>query len=158
MLQSIAVSRPDLRLTVVDIQSGLSDLIANPATYGFTKTFPSALDDPTLPLPVDLRGPGADYVFWNSLHPTSKTQSFIANWSLNAVQSTVLEALDGGLSGSTLNLRAQKLQIGQDYTLQRSPDLRNWADVSTFTAAFGTNFWPITVGNVSASYFRLRRQ
>src|SRR5262249_22681575 len=119
--------------------------------------FPSALDDTSLS-DKNFTGPGSDYVFWDRLHPTSKTQSFIDDWSLDAVTGTVLEQLEASVSGNVLILRARKLQIGRDYTLQQSRDLSNWSDGGTFTASSGTNLWSVMVGSSPANYFRLRRE
>ena len=54
----------------------------------------------------------------------------------------VVEAIIvGGLSSIQMN----HLQIGRDYTLQKSGDLTNWQEVASFTASAGT--WLNTGGN-----------
>jgi len=155
-VQYINAARPDLRLLLVDIQQGLSDLILNPDAYGFTKTFPSALDDPVL-ADKSFTGPGKNYIFWDSLHPTSKTQSLIESWCFQTVMATALEDLSVASSGDQLTFQLRKLQIGRDYRIEQSHDLVTWGIVNTFTASAGTNQWP-TLTSSTASFFRLRRE
>jgi phospholipase/lecithinase/hemolysin len=150
-------SKPDLRIIWVDLFSKLENVIANPAQYGFTKTAVDALDDTALG-DKSFTGPGADYVFWNRFHPTSKLQELIAKWSLEALRNTILETLEGTKFEGSFAIRMNHLQIGSDYTLQSSSDLRNWKSVFDFTAAAGTNEWTTSTAEVRPLFYRLARQ
>ncbi len=55
-----------------------------PTEYGFTKSDVGALDDGAL-IDKSFAGPGADYVFWNGLHGTSKLHALIASWTLDSL-------------------------------------------------------------------------
>jgi phospholipase/lecithinase/hemolysin len=156
-LGAISDAKPDLRLLTVDTEAKLNDLLTNAAAYGFTKTFPAALDDARLG-DKSFTGPGKDYVFWDSLHPTSKTQTFIAAWLFQAVTNAVLEKLEASIVSNSLNLKMNKLRIGRNYTLQSSGDLSNWQDIQMFTAAAGTNQWPTASIGSGPHFYRLAWQ
>jgi phospholipase/lecithinase/hemolysin len=80
-LNTFSKTKPDLRLLLVDMSSRFDDVLTNSAQYGFTKTDIGALEDTTL-TDKSFTGPGADYVFWNSLHVTSMLHKLIAAWNL----------------------------------------------------------------------------
>jgi phospholipase/lecithinase/hemolysin len=148
-------TRPDLRIVWVDLFSKLNEVLANPALYGFTKTTNSALDDQSLSN-KSFTGPGADYVFWNRLHATSKLHKLISSWTLEALTNSVLESLEAIPGEGSPTIQMNHLQIGRDYTLQKSGDLRTWNDLQSFTASAGTNQWLAAVDDSGASYFRLK--
>ena len=92
-LKNIDQAKPDLRLYALNMQSRVDDLDTNAASYGFTKTFPDAIDDPAL-IDKSFTGPGQDYLYWDDHHTTSKAHKFIAAWNLEAITNSVLERLD----------------------------------------------------------------
>jgi hypothetical protein len=151
-------TKPDLRLLVFGWAPKRDEVLANPAQYGFTKTDINALYDPAL-TDKSFTGPGADYMYWGGgggWHPTSKLHKLIAAWNHEVLTNSILEKLEvTSLSGSP-TIRMNHLQIGRDYTLQKSADLRVWIDIQTFTAMAGTNQWPDMSGNEPAGYFRLK--
>jgi len=53
-------------------------LLKTAKANGFTKKSIDALSDVTL-LDKSFDGPGAKYVFWDPIHPTSKSHAYIAN-------------------------------------------------------------------------------
>ena len=79
----------------------------------------------------------------------------ITAWHLEALTNSVAETVNLTLGDSLSNLQMNHLQIGRDYTLQKSLDLKNWSEVQTFTAGAGTNSWSTDSGDASATYFRL---
>lgn len=154
-LDNIDQARPDLRLYTLDMQFKIDDLHANAASYGFTKTFPGAIDDPLL-VDKSFAGPGKDYLYWDQQHVTSKAHEFVAAWILDAITNSGLERLAFSNAANAVSLRMSKLMISRDYTLQRSSDLTSWQDVHTFEASAGTNEWMVPVSEVSPAFFRLR--
>jgi phospholipase/lecithinase/hemolysin len=155
LIDSFHRSKADLRIVDVDVFSKLTDVIADPTGYGFTKTNVDALDDTTL-TNKSFAGPGADYVFWDGFHPTSKLQELIAAWHLEALTNSVLEDLRFTMANGSLNIQMNHLRIGRDYTLQVSSDLNQWQDVQTFTATAGTNHWTANQNQIEGGYFRLK--
>jgi len=156
-MTSVTQIRPDLRIIWIDMFSKLNEVLENPAQYGFTKTTIDALSDPAL-TDKSFTGPGADYVFWDINHPTTKFHELIAAWHMEALSNSRLETLGLTIASGSPNIRMSHLQIGRDYTLQKSIGLTNWQDMSTFTASAGTNLWQGSVGNERAAYYRLKWQ
>jgi len=157
VMDTYSQTRSDLRIVFVDVFSKLNEVIANPGQYDFTKTTIDALDDTSLTNKT-FTGPGADYVFWDHLHGTSKLHAIIAAWHLEVLTNSILEKLDATIVNGSPNIRMNRLQIGRDYTLQNSTDLVRWQDVQSFTAAAGTNLWPTVLPGSGAKYYRLKWQ
>jgi phospholipase/lecithinase/hemolysin len=156
-VNAFSQTKPDLRIVWVDMFSKLNDVLANPTQYGFTKTTTDALDDPALTT-KSFAGPGADYVFWNRLHGTSKLHGLISSWTFEALTNSVLERLEAIPGEGSPIVKMNHLQIGRDYTLQKSADLRIWNDLQSFTASAGTNLWSDSLGKELIAYLRLKWQ
>lgn len=87
-LNHIRSGLPSLHLLCPDIFTNFNNVLANPAAYGFTKTTVGAIEDPSLS-DKSFNGPGSDYLFWDSVHPTTKAQALIAKWIFATLPSTV---------------------------------------------------------------------
>ena len=83
-LTALQATYPDIKIYKADIYLGEKTLLKNYKVNGFTKKSIDALADPTL-LDKSFNGPGAKYVFWDPIHPTSKAHSFIADWFYTAL-------------------------------------------------------------------------
>jgi hypothetical protein len=154
-MQKYLQSRPDLRITFVDIFKDLDDVLADPAKYGFTKSTIDALSDPDL-TDKSFSGPGANYVFWNPLHGTTKLHQLITAWTLQAINQDILEELTIAAGDGMPKIQMNHLQIGRDYILQESNDLKTWREATSFTASAGTNSWARPEASEPTSYFRLK--
>jgi phospholipase/lecithinase/hemolysin len=153
-LAAIDNAKPDLQLFIVDFHSKFDDVVKRFADYGFSKATPDALDDPALS-DQSYTGPGADYLYWNPHHATSKAHAIFADWYFEAVSNSILERLELDTLASSLDLRMNKLRVGRTYTLQNSTNLVDWQELQTFTAVAGTNLLPITLTGLNTSFFRL---
>jgi phospholipase/lecithinase/hemolysin len=155
----MALSRrlPDLRVVWMDLFSKFDEVRISPAQYGFTKATIDALDDPSLP-DKSFTGPGGDYVYWDALHPTTRVHELLTAWNLEALTNAVLETLDVQLEGGSSIVQMNHLQIGRDYSLQKSADLSNWTDLDSFTASAGTNIWTQAPNGTVTGFYRLRWQ
>ena len=85
-LTALQAAYPDIKIYKTDIYLGEKTLLKKYKTYGFTKNSIDALADPRL-LDKSFDGPGAKYVFWDPIHPTTKSHSYIADWFYTAVGS-----------------------------------------------------------------------
>jgi hypothetical protein len=103
-------------------------------------------------------GPGADYVWWNRLHPTSKLHELISIWNSEALTNSRLEKLNLVSVVGPPIVQMSHLRIGRDYTLQKSADLKTWNAVYTFTAVTGTNQWTGSQSKGSAGFYGLTWQ
>jgi phospholipase/lecithinase/hemolysin len=118
-----------LRLYLLDDNAGLSNVLSAPAAYGFTVTMRGALEDPSL-TDKSFNGPGADYVFWDVLHPTTKLDALTASAAFAAVEAE----LDIVRSGTNFTLDAYNLYPTLPYTIQSSTNLLSWSNYLAFTA------------------------
>ena len=153
-IKTYSQTRPDLRLLIVDEFQNYNDVLAHPAQYGFTEAIIPALDDPALK-DKSFTGPGADYVQWDCCHVTSKFHKLIAAWNLETLTNSILEKLEAMIASGSPTIQMNRLQIGRDYTLQKSAGLKGWQEVTSFTASAGSNLWSNTEGNEPTAYFRL---
>ncbi|MGA7439159.1 MAG: SGNH/GDSL hydrolase family protein [Luteibacter sp.] len=84
-----AATGADIR--VVDVRTAFDDVLANPARHGFTNTTDSCLaldkDSSTAYLGKQAVRPACDpdkYVFWDTLHPTTRMHALMAGWAAEA--------------------------------------------------------------------------
>jgi phospholipase/lecithinase/hemolysin len=96
LAQTLAGLAPQLapqgvNLISFDVNSLVNDALVNPAKYGFTNVsdpclFPSPLFFPPGPLSV-CSNPN-QYLFWDSLHPTTAADQFVAEAAFNTINSS----------------------------------------------------------------------
>jgi hypothetical protein len=118
-----------LRLYLMDDYTALSNILSAPAAYGFTVTMKGALEDSRLP-DKSFNGPGADYVFWDDLHPTTKLDARTATDAFEAAEAE----LNVVRSGTNFTLMASNLYPTLPYTIQSSTNLTAWSNYLAFTA------------------------
>jgi len=156
-LTAIEQANPDLELITPDVYARFNDLLANLINNGFSKADPDALTDAQL-IDKSFTGPGKDYVFWDSIHPTTKAHALVAQWFCQALPAASSQPeLDIGVSGGALQLTLINLRPGQIYTLQSSTNLAGWTDVTAFSATNSVGRWTLSLGSSSHGFFRLKR-
>jgi thermolabile hemolysin len=149
-LPKVTQRNPGLRIYVLDNNLGLSIVLNAPATYGFTVTTNGALEDPNL---TDKRftGPGADYVFWDVVHPTTKLDAMTAAVAFGSV-AVQLKIAPGG---TNLSLFVRNLYPTLPYTIQTSTDLTRWSNYDTFTATATNTAVVVTNGAGKNMFYRV---
>ena len=152
-MTAVAAAHPDRRLVHFDFYAAVNRLVADAARFGFTKTRIDAVADVTL-LDKTFDGPGSLYVFWDSIHPTTKAHALVADW-YHAAVAPVRPAVSLSISGSTLSLTASQLHAGQTYQLQRSSDLSAWDDVQALAPVAGTLVLTLT-NDAAQSFCRVK--
>ena len=133
VLDQVSVSRPELRLVRVDAYRRFDDVLANSKQYGFTETKIDVLADFFL-FDKRFNGPGRNYIFWDPIHPTTKSHALVADWFEEALTASGPPHLQLSRASDGLVLEIAPVQIGQLYQLQRSTNLEAWAVFSAFTA------------------------
>lgn len=150
-LTNVMQQNPGLRIYPLDVNSFLTGILSAPATFGFTVTTKGALEDPSL-TDKSFTGPGADYVFWDIIHPTTKVHALVATL---AFQRVAVE-LNIARNGTNFSLTVLNLSPGLQYTIQNSTNLSTWSDYQTLTAG-GTNATvALTNGPGAKAYYRVR--
>jgi thermolabile hemolysin len=85
-LAALQASYPDVTIYTSDVYIAEKNLLKNYKSYGFKKRNIDALEDPNL-LDKSFDGNGALYVFWDPIHPTTKSHGIIADWFYTSVGS-----------------------------------------------------------------------
>jgi phospholipase/lecithinase/hemolysin len=150
-LTNVMQRDPGLRLYPLDVNSFLTGILAAPAAFGFTVTTNGALEDPNL-TDKSFAGPGANYVFWDIIHPTTKLHGLVGALAFQSIG----VQLNLARNGANLSLSVLNLSPGLPYTIQSSTNLSAWTDFQAFTAT-GTNATiAVTNSPVADVYFRVR--
>ncbi|MGA2247416.1 MAG: SGNH/GDSL hydrolase family protein [Verrucomicrobiota bacterium] len=150
-LTNVALLNPGLRLYAFNNNLALSNILAAPASFGFTVTTNGALEDPNL-TNKSFAGPGADYVFWDVIHPTTKLHALTAAGTFQYVSAQ----LSLPRNGAVTNLTVFNLYPGLPYTVQSSTNLLTWSDYQSITPAStnATVLW--TNGPRTKLFYRVR--
>jgi len=150
-LTSVMQRYPGLRIYPVDFNSTFTATLNSPGTYGFTVTTVGALEDTNL-TNKSFTGPGADYLFWDTIHPTTKAHA------LNAGVAFLSVGVELSSSGNGINssLVVSNLSPGLSYTIQSSANLATWTNYQILTAT--SNNATVTVTNAlgANAYYRVR--
>lgn len=150
-LVSVAQRDSGLRIYALDFNSAFGKFLSSPAAYGFTVVGIDALDDPSL-ADKSFTGPGANYFFWDVIHPTTKAHALTAALAWQSVAAQV--SMTGGSTGFTLT--ASNLYPGLTYTIQTSTNLAAWSDYQTITATSTNATLPYSGDVTGGVFFRLR--
>lgn len=157
-LDSIQAAYPALELFRIDFFSRVKEFIGNAEDLGFTRTRVDALSDATL-LDKRFDGPGARYVFWDPIHPTSKSHGIVATWFQGVVAPLSASRIRMGLlrSGNLFELALDSLDPGAGYVIQGSRDLSIWSDLVN-VSSFSSRFLATVTNDFPEFYFRLQPQ
>jgi outer membrane lipase/esterase len=129
-LTNVAQRYPALRLYFFDDNQSFSNILRTASSYGFTVTTIGAVDDPNL-TDKSFNGPGANYVYWDKVHPTTKLDKIVADSAFRYVSAE----LSIPRTGAQTNLAVQNLYPGLPYTIQSSSNLIAWTDYQTIKPA-----------------------
>ncbi len=110
-MEGVAKKHPNVRIAWVDDFTLVDNISAHPSNFQFTVVDNDALDafsDPTF------TGPGADYLFWDVIHPTTKAHGLVAQMAESAVSNFAPSIVIGPANetvavGSVLTLSASVL-------------------------------------------------
>ncbi|HEV2452952.1 MAG TPA: SGNH/GDSL hydrolase family protein [Verrucomicrobiae bacterium] len=139
-----------LRVYLADFNASLSNVLSAPAAYGFTVTTNGALEDPNL-ADKSFNGPGANYVFWDLVHPTTKMHALIGAAAFACVGVQVNLAR----SGTNFNLNLNNLYPGYSYAIQSSSNLTTWATAMTFTSSLTNSVMSVTNKSNRQVFYRV---
>ncbi len=152
-LASIQAAYPALVLFQFDFFGQVHVLLSHSHDYGFTEKDIDALSDVTL-LDKRFDGPGANYVFWDPIHPTTKSHGIIAQWFQATVEAATPQ-IAVATDGASLSLTVGNLSAGKTYLLQRSLDLVVWSDVNQFSGDASLTLSSVT-NALPQAFFRVK--
>ena len=123
MLNQARAALTDATIYEPDLFGQFDSLLTDPAAYGLVNPGVDALSDTNIP-DKSFNGPGANYVFWDSLHPTSKVHELLAD----GVQQILSPLRIGGLirTGNTNHLMLVNLPIGKTGVLESGTNFTSW--------------------------------
>jgi phospholipase/lecithinase/hemolysin len=147
---NVMQQNPGLRIYLADFNRESSNIVSSPVSYGFTVSTIGALQDPNL-TDKSFTGPGADYVFWDPIHPTTKGHASIAALAFQSVG----VQLNLARNGTNLNLMVKNLYPGLPYTIQNSVNLTTWSNNQTFTASNTNATVVLTNGPGTMLFYRV---
>jgi phospholipase/lecithinase/hemolysin len=150
-ITNVMQQNPGLRIYLLDDNALLTKILSAPASYGFTVTTVGALEDPNL-TDKSFNGPGADYVFWDLIHPTTKVNALTAAAAFQsvAVQLNVMR------NGPSVNLAASNLYPGLPYIIETSTNLSTWSAYETITPTGATASVTLTNEPGANVFYRVR--
>jgi phospholipase/lecithinase/hemolysin len=149
-ISNVMQGAPGLRIYVADNNRMSSNIISAPASFGFTVSTIGALEDSNL-ANKSFNGPGANYVFWDPIHPTTKGHAMIAALAFQCVGVRLEVARNGG----NFNLTADNLYPGLPYTIQSSANLTTWSNYQSFTATNTNAVVVLTNGPGVKAFYRV---
>lgn len=136
-----------LRIYLMNANQEFTNVYDSPATYGFTVISIGALQDSNL-TDKSFNGPGANYLFWDPIHPTTKMHALIGALANDLV------GVGLNLGGNGTNLTVSNLYPGFQYSIQGSTNLVNWTNYETITAASTNLIIHLTNAPNRAVYYR----
>lgn len=166
---SLMNNNPGLVIYRPDVFSYFEQIIANPGGYGFT----NATSPAVLLSDKSFNGPGANYVFWDYWHPTTKFQNLLADFVNQSIpvpvvdMTRLLQNVSITPAGTGLPGISGEIQGGPpngEVILQASADLGTsdlWRDIATIpldsggNQSFGPIFDPQGQG-LSHDFFRIK--
>lgn len=144
---------PDLVIHEPAVLSLFDDIIANPAAYGLTVTNVDAISALGASTPLD--GPGADYAFWDNVHPTAKVQMFLADLVQQEIAPLAVTGVS--LTGGSTQLTLRNVPLGRTGIVEGRDDLGPWQQDATIFEALATGSAEPSVSFPTSSPTRLQR-
>ena len=153
VLNQARSSHPALAIYSPDLFSLFDQMLANPAAYGLINPGIGAQDDPAL-ADKTVNGPGTNYIFWDSIHPTALVQAQLAA----QVQQVVSPLRIGSLvkAGVSNRLGLVNLPLGATGFLETSTNLLTWKTNFSLVAATMTTNVLVSNTNASRQFYRLQ--
>jgi phospholipase/lecithinase/hemolysin len=147
---------PGLTIYAADFYTEFNSFISQAGAYGVTTTNIDALEDPALE-DKSFNGPGANYLFWDYLHPTTKVHSFVANYAQQLITPARIRRFSS--QGANIELDLENLPIGRVGALESKTNLMtqpNWtAHASILVTNSTQTVFVSTNGLGGGRFFRL---
>ena len=151
LLSQTRATLPALTIYAPDFFTQFENLLANPAAYGFATTNIDALEDIAF-TDKSTNGPGANHIFWDTLHPTTKVQNLMAQQVYLLMSPRFSNFIHIGASN---RLDLANLPIGATFMLQTSTNLINWQTNLSLTATNSSQTINFQT-NLNRLFFRLK--
>lgn len=153
-LDALEAQLPDMEIYRCDTFAKMQWLLRHAKAYGFTEKNIDALADLTL-LDKSFDGPGANYVFWDPIHPTTKAHALVADW-FHAAVDPLSPQISIQCTGGTIGFSAANLHLTGQYELQQSTNWSEWTAVQSITCTSAVQGFSVTISNaIPSAFFRM---
>lgn len=131
ILTSAMATLPGLKIIQPDIFTLVDSIYSNPTNFGLILSPLTEADNAIGQGFTVLNGPGANFMFWDDLHPTAKFQMYIAEKAQQLLSPARISDI---ISVSTSNqLSMADLPVGRDGVVEVSTNFLNWASAANVT-------------------------
>ena len=145
-LSMLEMARTNLAGIVIytpDYFTLLDNVITNAAVYGLTNALLlgntiDAIADPAL-VGAATNGPGTNYIFWNNMHPTSKTQVAMADVANQLISPTTISKVTRLVGSNRLDVINMPIGLpGYIYGGTNITSFASWASLTNFSSLTAT--------------------
>lgn len=109
-MNTLAASKGDLKIIIPDVFTFFQQVQANPGLYGMVNPIPTNAAIIYL-ADKSFTGPGANYVFWDSWHPTAKFQMYLAAFIQQTISPVKVNSIS--LSGGNVQIQLANIPLGR---------------------------------------------
>ena len=132
IISNAIASNSGLKIVQPDIFSLLDSISVNPTNFGLIVA-PQTFSDNALDQgQIVLNGPGANFVFWDDLHPSAKFQMYIADKAQQLLSPAIISNITSVNTSNQLDLAS--LPVGRNGVVEVSTNFVDWstsADIAT---------------------------
>jgi phospholipase/lecithinase/hemolysin len=133
-MNTLAASKVDLKIIIPDVFNFFEQVQVSPALYGMLNPVPNNAAVIYL-ADKSFTGPGANYMFWDSWHPTAKFQMYLAAFIQQIISPVKVNSVS--LSGLNVQIQLANIPLGRAGSIQGSANLQPpWAEDYPFTESF----------------------
>ena len=132
-MKGLEAGLPGMKIHLPDTYAFLDDVMTNPGDYGLVNPGVDAVTDLGTPA---LAGPGANYVFWDFLHPTAKVQMHLAALVQELISPVRISHI--APVGANIELEVVNIPIGRAGFVDGSSGMEGWEEDADIPAASAT--------------------
>lgn len=153
ILSNANATLPGLKIVQPDAFTLLDNIYANPTNFGLIVPPLSEADNAIQQGFTVLNGPGANFMFWDDLHPTAKFQMYIADKAQQLLSPAWINNISSVNASNQLDMA--DLPVGRNGVVEASTNFLNWATTATITT---TNLTQSVLINAPGErgFYRLR--
>jgi hypothetical protein len=157
-INQLRAKYPELTLYAPDFYSQFDFLFTHPAVYGVAKTNIDALEDTSL-ADKSFNGPGANYLFWDYLHPTTRVHAAVADF-VQQIVSPAPRISQLTPQGGSDRFALENLPAGRTGSLESTTNLLNpagWTARASIVVTGATQTVRISTNGLgNPCFFRLQ--
>jgi hypothetical protein len=132
IISNAVASNPGLKIVKPDIFSLLDTISVNPTNHGLIVAPKTASDNALDQGQTAFSGPGADFMFWDDLHPSAKFQMYIADQAQQLLSPNFITNVAS--VGASNQLALVNVPVGRNGVVEFSTNFINWTTTANITS------------------------